>query len=54
MRHDPTSIRAELARIDDALTRIEAELAALLGENDPYSQAVAAATARRRVDPEPA
>ena len=37
MEHDMESIRAELARIDDTLTRIEAKLADLLGEDDPYS-----------------
>lgn len=40
MNHDPESIRAELARIDDTLTRVEAELAALLGVDDPYSRRV--------------
>ena len=38
MEHDPEPIRAELARIGDALTRIEAELADLLGVDDPYSR----------------
>lgn len=40
MNHDPESIRAELARIDDALTRVEAKLADLLGEDDAYSRRV--------------
>lgn len=40
MEHDMKSIRAELARIDDALTRVEAKLADLLGEDDPYSRRV--------------
>ena len=40
MEHDPESIRAELARIDDALTRVEAELADLLGVDDPYGPRV--------------
>ena len=40
MENDMKSIRAELARIDDALTRIEATLADLLGEGDPYARAV--------------
>lgn len=45
MKHDMKSITAELARIGDSLSRVEAALADLLGEDDPYSRAVAAATA---------
>ena len=48
MEHDMKSIRAELARIDDALTRVEGQLADLLGEDDPYSRHVAATAARLR------
>ena len=47
MRHDMESIRAELARISDALTRIEGQLADLLGADDPYSRRVNLAHAER-------
>lgn len=53
MEHDPESIRAELARISDALTRVEAELADLLGVDDPYSRRVVPRSGRPFRAPSP-
>lgn len=45
MEHDMKSIRAELARIDDALTRIEADLRSILGEEHTPTEDAAPAVA---------